>query len=144
MKAKRTWLLMAAAAFAVLLVIVVPLFLSGNKSAERDAVAQQVEGIRQAVLDYHDAFGEFVDATVAPRAFEQVNADAVLWQPSEGFRALSWQPPTDATRAAFKVDLTSDGFVVTGTCDLDGDGQRAVFKATHDQAANATTDRGVF
>ncbi|MEZ5397897.1 MAG: hypothetical protein R2724_34735 [Bryobacterales bacterium] len=44
---------------------------------------------------------------------------------------------------SYSVQADGAGFKVTGSCDVDGDGQRATFEATHEVEAHATSPAGV-
>jgi hypothetical protein len=140
----RNEILVGVAVLAVAMLIVVPVVLSSNRKSRRDEVPRVVDAIRQAEIDYHDAFGDYVSAEVAPRPAHAVGADAVPWEPTEGFKKLSFSPEEENVYGSYQVQAEPDGFKVVGTCDVDGDGERAVFEATHDTPAHAVSAAGVF
>ena len=137
-------ILIGAVVLAVALLVLVPFLLSSGKAEHREECRLQVEAIRQAELQYQEAFGEFVGAEPAPRAPTAVGPEPVAWQPTEGFRKLSWAPEAEEVYGSFQVAATREGFTVTGTCDVDGDGERAVFQATKDEEAHAVTASSVY
>ena len=65
--------------------------------------------------------------------------------PTDGFKKLSWAPATEEVRGAYQVSTGDDDFTVEGACDVDGDSERAIYKATkEDVPAAATTESGVY
>jgi type II secretory pathway pseudopilin PulG len=137
-------ILIGAVVLAVALLVLVPYLWSSGKADKREQCRQQVEAIRQAEIQYQEAFGDFVGAEAAPRAPTEVGPEPVPWAATEGFRRLSWAPDVEEVYGSYQVAVTRDDFTVTGTCDVDGDGERAVFTATKDQEATATTGSSVY
>jgi len=140
----RNEILVGVAVLAVAILIVVPIFVSSNKSSRLDEIRENVEAIRQAELQYHDAFGSYVSADSAPRPQHAVDPNPVAWAPTEGFRKLSWAPGSDAVLGSYQVQADKQDFKVIGACDVDGDGTKAVFEATRDEPAHAVTPSGVY
>ena len=140
----RNELLVGVAILVVAVLIVVPIFVSSDKSSHLDEIVQNVEAIRQAELQYDEAFGGFVSADAAPRPAHLVNGDPVPWAPSEGFRKLSWAPATETVLGSYTVQAERAGFKVMGTCDIDGDGRRALVEATRGEAARVVSEPGVY
>jgi hypothetical protein len=140
----RKEMIAVVAVLAVATLVVVPVVLSNNRRHRREEVPRIVDAIRQAEIDYHDAFGDYVSAEAAPRPPHEVGPDAVPWQPTEGYRKLSFSPDAENVYGSYQVQAESGGFKVVGTCDVDGDGERAVFEATLDEPARPITAAGVF
>jgi len=136
----RTEILIGVAVVAVLALIAVPLGLNRAKNSKLSEVQVNVDLIRISEINYASAFSKFVPATAAPREPHAVDEELVKWVPSAGFKKLSWAPETEEVRGSYQVRTTDDGFEVEGVCDVDGDGQRAVFKATKDATAQQTND----
>lgn len=126
----------------VLLAVGIPLYRGSSVKARRDEVPAYVEQIRVALIAYHAAFGEYTGADPAPRDAGALDETAVPWVSStdgvvdEGYRGfvrMAWEPPDlSAVYGSYSIRLTDTGFVVTGLCDVDGDGRRAEFRATED------------
>jgi hypothetical protein len=144
MNIDRNQILIGVAVLVVVMMVVAPMVISSSKSSRMGEVEANVNAIRQAELQYHDAFGEFVSAEAAPRPAYEVDPDPVAWAPTEGFRKLSWAPETELVVGSYQVQAEGDGFKVIGSCDVDGDGERAVFEATHEVEAHAVTAAGVY
>ncbi|MCB9688772.1 MAG: hypothetical protein H6735_27275 [Alphaproteobacteria bacterium] len=140
----RNEILVGVAILVVAVLIVVPIFVSGSKSGALDEIRDNVEAIRQAEIQYQEAFGVYVSADAAPRPAHAVNGEAVAWAPSEGFRRLSWAPETEAVVGSYQIQADKTGFKVIGTSDVDGDGQRAIFEATADEPAHQVTGSGIY
>lgn len=140
----RNEILIGVAVVVVLVLIAVPIAVSSSKSSRRDEVPLNVNGIRTAEIQYQEAFGEYVPAAAAPRALHAVDAEPMTWEPTDGFKKLSWAPEGEQVLGAYQVQADSDGFKVTGACDVDGDGERAVFEATADQEATAVSEASVY
>jgi hypothetical protein len=128
----RTEIIVGVAVVAVLLLIAVPLVMRMSSSSSRTEVPLIVDAIRQAELDYHRQFGDFVSAESTPRAPHLVDGTAIPWANNRGFDTIGLKLPDGITEVygSYKVTASKDGFVVVGTSDLDGDGARAVYEAS--------------
>ena len=140
----RNEILVGVAILVVAVLVVSTIFVSGNGGGHLDELLVNVEALRQAELQYKGAFGDYVSADAAPRAPHEVDGNAVPWTPSEGFRKLSWAPPNEAVVGSYQIRTDPDGFTVIGTCDLDGDGQRAIVEASAGNAAHVVSADGVY
>ncbi|MEQ1567960.1 MAG: hypothetical protein ABMA64_20140 [Myxococcota bacterium] len=140
----RNEILIGVAALAVAALIVVPIVVSSSKSGRVSEVEQTVNAIRLAELQYHDAFNEYVSADPSPRPPHAVDPNPVPWSPTDGFRKLAWAPEHAEVIGSYQVQADKTGFKVIGACDVDGDGERAVFEATQDQEAHPVTGSGVY
>lgn len=140
----RTEILVGLALLAVLALIVVPLVWSMARRSRREEVAENVEAIRQRELDNMRTFSEYLAADAAPRPPHTVNGDAVPWVPTPGFERLGWAPSESEVRGSYSVTVANGDFVVRGSCDVDGDGHRAIYEATSTRPAALTTDASVY
>lgn len=138
----RTQIAIAAVVVLLLLLVTVPLMGSWNKKSLRAEVPTNVEAIRLSEIEYHGAFESYVSAEAAPRDPTTVDAKAVPWAPTDGFRRLSWEPKQAEVRGAYWVNASSAGFTVSGVCDIDEDQVQARYTATLEQSASALTDEG--
>lgn len=143
----RTEVLIGVAVLSVLGLIAVPLVWSLGNNSARQEVPLVVESIRAAEFAYHDPFGEYVSAESAPREPHLVDENPVAWASNGGFDKLGWKPGDvglDTIYGSYKVATTKDGFTVIGTCDIDGDGERAIYEATAEAEATAKTASNVY
>lgn len=144
MNVGRSQVLVGVAVLAVAILIIVPIVVSNSKSNRLEELEKNVNAIRIAEIEYRQAFGEYVSADAAPRAPHAVDGNPVPWVPSNGFRKLSWAPDDEQVIGSYQVQADKDGFKVIGACDVDGDGERAIYEATHEQQAHAVTGAGVY
>lgn len=103
---------------------------------KRGECALHVDAIKRAEEAWYREHNSFVGADWEPR--EQVDAEAVLWEPGGGFAKLGFEPLVQPVRGAYRIQVVEGGYVVTGHCDVDGDGVLAVYEATHVRDSNAT------
>jgi hypothetical protein len=136
--------MIGAGAALLVAVVVGAVMMSGSSTGSLDELAQQVEAIRTAELEYHSAFSDYVSAEAAPRAPHEVDGEAVPWKTNKGFRKLSWAPEdAEVLFGSYSVTADRNGFTVVGTADVDGDGERAIVEATADSPATAKTGPGI-
>lgn len=140
----RTQMGIGAAVLVVIIVVLVTLSGGWGQGALREEVPTNVEAIRLAEISHHDAFESYISAEASPRDALSVDAKAVPWVPSAGFRKLSWEPAQAEVRGSYSVNANAAGFTVTGVCDVDEDQVQARFTATLDAPAAAVTDGSVY
>lgn len=140
----RTEVLIGVAVVAALALITVPLGVSWSKKSARNEVPLNVDAIRTAEIEYQSAFSEYVSAEAAPRPPHAVDTELVPWAPTDGFRKLSWAPEQAEVRGSYAVQADRDGFTITGACDVDGDGNRALFTATREQEAHMVSEANTY
>lgn len=117
---------------------------TGGVTGQHAQVTANVESIRAAQQEYFSKHNEFIGATWAPRSRFDVSSEFVDWTPSEGFRELRWAPGSNTAAAAYRVSLTTSGFIVEAISDLDGDGVVAITKATESTPAETITDAEIY
>lgn len=141
----RTQIIAIGAAVLLVLVVVLATLSGGwGQGALREEVPTNVEAIRMSEIGYHGAFDSYVSATASPRDVLDVDAKAVPWVPSDGFKKLSWEPAQAEVRGSYSVNANAAGFTVTGVCDVDEDLVQARFTATLDEGAKAVTDESIY
>lgn len=115
----------------------------GANNAGRDELLKNCEAIRQAEIQYKQAFESYVSADASPRDPVSVDAMPTKWTASRGFKKLSWEPTGDVL-GSYTVTATADGFTVVGVADADGDGRQARCEATQDDAAKLTSADDIY
>jgi hypothetical protein len=140
----RTEILIGVAVVVVLGAIAIPLVWNTSRNSARQEVPLYVNAIREFEFAYHQPFDEYVSADSAPREAHEVTADPVAWVSNSGFDKIGWTPEDELVYGSYRVSATADGFTVTGTCDIDGDGVRAIYEATDKEEAKAKTDDSIF
>lgn len=143
-------LMIVVAIIGILAAIAIPNFVAMQYRAKRAEVPGNVDGIKTAQMAYDAAFDTFINqATFVPRTIAGAAADKIQvdWTATgTGFSTLGWAPD-GKVRGAYKVASTSStDFLVTGQCNVDGDGVIAQYTAskTTNAAPNATTTNSVF
>ena len=141
----RTEIMIGVAVVVLLALIVGGLMMGSSSKSNRAEVPLNVDAIRTAEITYQEAFEDYVSASAAPRAATAVNEKPVAWNPTEGFKKLAWAPENEeAVYGSYQVVAKEDGFTVTGTCDVDGDGNRAVYTANAENNAQRDTPEDVY
>lgn len=140
----RTEVIAGIAIVAVVALVLIPLGVGASRKSRRAEVPLHVDAIKIALDTYHDAFDEYVGAEAAPRPMTAVDEQAVAWEPSPGFVKLAWAPEDEEVYGAYQIVATESGYTITGTSDVDGDGERAIFVADQDTPARMVTPEGVY
>jgi hypothetical protein len=140
----RNEILIGLAVLAAGALVVVPSFVSRSRSSRVQEVEDTVERIRRAEIAHHHRFGVYVAAEAAPRAPHDVDPKPIPWAPSPGFRELDIVPDRPEVIGSYRVEASEVDFKVVGTCDADGDGNRAIYEASRDRAVHAVTGAEVF
>jgi hypothetical protein len=133
----------------VIAVITVPLLGYSQKKNRRAECEQVVASIRAAQLKQHKDFpGEgYLSSDWAPRDPTRLDADAIEWTPSAGFKALGWSPAQldlEWLRGTYRIAAKRDSFKVMGWCDIDGDGIPAKFEADQETTVHAVTASDIY
>jgi hypothetical protein len=107
-------------------------FLHNDDEAKLVECLRNVGDIVKAERAYRAAFDTLRAAEAAPRPLP--DRRAVAWSPSPGFEALGWAP-MGKVYGVYTVTLSADGAqaTVTSRCDVDGDGEVAIFEQTTDE-----------
>ncbi len=129
-------LMIVVAIIGILAAIAIPNFVEMQYRAKRAEVPANVDGIKTSQMGYDAAFDHFVLIST-PHPNVNVGKTQVSWAGGNAkFQKLGWQPD-GKVRGKYQITTTSVGgstpggdFVVTGTCDVDGDDVRAQYTAT--------------
>jgi hypothetical protein len=97
--------------------------------AKRVEAALNVPAIREAELAYFSRHGSFLAAPPTPARLNE--GGTMTFEPGERWQALDWSPD-GAVRCQYEVTVAPDGqdFVARGRCDVDQDGEFAIYEAT--------------
>ena len=142
-------LMIVVAIIGILAAIAIPNFVEMQYRAKRAEVPANVDGIKTAEMGYDAAFDQFISVTQHPSTSPGKNP--VAWGTgNSGFRTLGWAPDGQV-RGRYDVTTTqpSSGnpggnFLVTGICDVDGDGTTANYTATKSINAVQNTANDVY
>ena len=107
-------------------------FLHNDDAAKAVECLENLPELAQAARAHRAAFGRLQAAEAAPRPLP--GKQAVAWVPSPGFAALGWTP-MGRVYGVYAITLSPDGAQATITCrcDVDGDGEVALFEQTTDE-----------
>lgn len=124
--------------------IAIPNFIAMQMKAKRAEVPGNLDGIRVAEIAYEAANGQYTAASSEAEATAVGAGKQQRDFPYEGgWRDLGWRPDGQV-RGVYWVELTPEGFAAYGACDVDGDGDYAVYVATERQGAQLTTPGDVY
>jgi hypothetical protein len=145
---ERTEILIGVGVVLVLGLLAVPVFTRMARKSAREELPLIVDEIRKFEIAYQKPFGEYVSAPYAPRAPHAVDGERAAWATNAGYEKLGFSPieslGADELYGTYRVAITASGFTVTGTADIDGDGERSVYVATESEPAHPTTDPNVY
>ncbi len=136
-------LMIVVAIIGILAAIAIPNFVAMQYRAKRAEVPSNVDGIKTAQLAYDAAFDQFIEQT-AFYPSSTVGKQQVAWTGGSSFDTLGWSPDGEV-RGAYKVASTSStDFLVTGICDVDGDGVNSTYTSRKSINAVMTTNNDVY
>jgi len=136
-------LMIVVAIIGILAAIAIPNFVAMQYRAKRAEVPSNVDGIKTAELAYDAAFDTFIQETTAWPAAAGGKTQEV-WTSGSGFDTLGWAPD-GKVRGQYTVASTSTtDFLVTGICDVDGDGSSANYTATKSINSTLNTNNDVY
>ena len=127
----------------ILAAIGVPNFIEMQYRAQRAEVPTNIDGIRAAAMAYKSAHGRvMVEDVPRPDAFPG-NRERP-WKAGTRFDELGWKPE-GTVRGSYTISTTTPGeYRIRGYCDVDGDGNQAVYTATGTKSAQARTEPSVY
>ncbi len=128
------------AIFGILAAIAVPNFVEMQYRAKRAEVPSNLDGIKTALLAYESAYGHLIEETM-PQPDGLPGKHLRPWRSGSNFDAIGWHPGGDVRGSYSITAVKPDDFVIQGFCDVDGDGQKAVFTAT--RSVNSVQSTGV-
>ena len=132
-------LMIVVAIIGILAAIAIPNFVDMQYRAKRAEVPGNVDGIKTAQIAYDAAFDTYVEVS-SYKPSSSVGKTQKSWSSGTSFDTLGWGPD-GKVRGAYKVtSKSSTDFLVTGICDVDGDGTQASFTAT--KSINTTMNTG--
>ena len=122
-------LMIVVAIIGILAAIAIPNFVDMQYRAKRAEVPGNVDGIKTAQIAYDAAFDKYIevddwkpDSTIAKTQR--------TWTSGSGFDTLGWGPDGKVRGRDTVSSSSTTDFLVTGECDVDGDGTEASFTAT--------------
>ncbi len=135
-------LMIVVAIIGILAAIAIPNFVEMQNRAKRSEVPGNVDGIKTTQVAYDASFDGFIALTASPAG--TVDKTQKVWADAGGFSSLGWTPD-GKVRGQYSASLSgANDFVVTGVCDVDGDGTQANYTATKTVNAVQNTANNVY
>jgi type IV pilus assembly protein PilA len=134
--------MIVVAIIGILAAIAIPNFVDMQYRAKRAEVPSNVDGIKTAELAYEASFDQFV-ASVLPHPRTTVDKQQVAWSTGSGFDTLGWGPDGNV-RGMYGVMTSPTDFLISGMCDVDGDGSMSYWTASVSQNAAMTSGNNVY
>jgi len=131
------------------LLLLGPAYRTLRYSSMRSEVRAQLSAIRMAEKTYRDEWGTYLSAAPTPAQVPAAETVPFLGPGLDAFQQLGWAPAAVPCRYSVLqvTDATSSGddwFEASAECDMDGDGERAVFRTTADSKPYRDTPRDVY
>ena len=92
-----------------------------------------LDEIRAAQQAYHTEHGVYVAAALQPEPEADGRMKPFVVAEGSGWKTLGW-PTTDFFRCQYEVSLEGEGYRAVARCDVDQDGDYALFEGTQDEA----------
>ena len=128
----------------ILAAIAIPNFVAMQLRAKRSEAPTNADAIRVAELAYFAAFDSFVELPTCPESLPEREQVPFSGSCAQAWDQFGWTP-TGPVRCQYTVvlspgnELGEEDFEVTAECDVDGDGQSAVYQASRHQKAMMVT-----
>jgi len=133
----------------ILAAIAIPNFIAMSLKAKRAEAPTNVDGIRVAEKAYHHEWDTFTSAGPTPDFVPGRNPVPFAGENVDAFYNLGWSAD-GLVRCQYEVVAipgnsgATDDFVVTGTCDADGDGDVSIYQANRANKAEMVTYNNVY
>jgi type IV pilus assembly protein PilA len=136
-------LMIVVAIIGILAAIAVPQFIRMQWRAKRAEVPSNIDGIKTAQVAYNAAFDRYIEQT-SYYPSSAVGKGQVPWPTGSAFDTLGWTPDGEVRGAYRVVSTSSTDFLVTGICDVDGDGTASTYTSRKSVNATMTTHELVY
>lgn len=133
----------------ILAAIAIPNFLAMQLRAKRSEAPTNLDAIRVAEKAYHAEWDEYLSVPLCPAMEPGREPMAFEGSCRDDWAELGWWPD-GLTRCRYQVvafnsdDWASSDFEATAECDIDGDGNYALYRASKDERSMMVTDNFVY
>ncbi len=111
-------------------------FMTMGHRAKAEEGMWNLDIIRTAEIAHHNEHGVYVAAALQPQPEDERYMKPFEVSDKSGWAAMGWPPEgEDFFRCQYRVELLGEGFKATASCDVNHDGDYAVFEATQDTPA---------
>ena len=111
--------------------------------AKRTEALVHVEEIRQKELSYYSTHNEFVALDVTPAKIVGPGTVPFDSPDIKDWKRLGWLPSGDV-RCQYRVEVTESDFLVSGRCDVDGDGNYSMYQASRMKETKLITAEDIY
>jgi len=127
----------------VVTAVAIPNYVGMQYRAKRAEVPSNVDGIKTAQIAYDAQYDTYVEQT-ALYPTSRPGKEQLSWPSGSNFDDLGWGPDGKVRGAYRVVSTSSTDFLITGICDVDGDGIYATFTATKSINTTMVTPANVY
>ncbi len=136
-------LMVLLALICIVAAIGVPNFIEMQYRAQRAEVPANLEGIRYSAIAYQTAHGRVVTEEI-PRPDAFPGQRERPWKAGSRFDDLGWEPEGEVRGSYAIAARAPAAFTVKGFCDVDGNGEQAVFEGSEQSAVTALSGSSVY
>jgi type IV pilus assembly protein PilA len=140
-------LMIVVAIIGILAAIAIPNFVAMQYRAKRAEVPGNVDAIKTAAIGYEAAFDQIIDLPANPGAWS-VGPSAKAPIPFDvdpgTWGRVGWQPDGPVRGQYSLAVVGTNDFLITGLCDVDGDGVQAQYTATRSLNTTQVTNNELY
>ncbi len=140
-------LMIVVAIIGILAAIAIPNFVAMQYRAKRAEVPGNVDAIKTAAIGYEAAFDQIIDLPAAPAGWSAGAAGKapLPWDgAADSWGRVGWQPD-GPVRGQYQLAIVgTNDFLITGQCDVDGDGSQATYTATRSLNTTQVTNNEIY
>jgi type IV pilus assembly protein PilA len=140
-------LMIVVAIIGILAAIAIPNFVAMQYRAKRAEVPGNVDAIKTAAIGYEAAFDQIIDLPASPAGWSAGAAGKapLPWDgAADSWGRVGWQPD-GPVRGQYQLAIVgTNDFLITGQCDVDGDGTQATYTATRSLNTTQVTNNEIY
>ena len=136
-------LMVLLALVCIVAAIGVPNFVEMQYRAQRAEVPANLEGIRYSAIAYQSAHGRLITEDI-PRPDAFPGQRERPWKSGSRFDDLGWEPEGEVRGSYAIATTTRTAFKVKGFCDVDGNGEQAVFEGSERVPVSALSGSKIY
>jgi len=142
-------LMIVVAIIGILAAIAIPSFLAMQLRAKRSELPTNLDAIRTAEKAYHAEWDQYLSVPLCPAAEPRREPIDLEGACATDWAELGWSPDGIGLCryqvVAFNSgDWATSDFEATAECDIDGDGNYALFRASKDERSAMVTGNNVY
>jgi hypothetical protein len=128
----------------ILAAIAIPNFLAMQLRVKRAEAPSNLDGIHTAQKQYHADHGTFIALPECPDSEPGRSQRPWVGPCTAAWQVLGWEPD-EMVRCSYRAELLpGDDFAIVASCDIDGDGEPAVYRANRAEKASMISLNNVY